>query len=79
MKLGNIFKDIQEIHRTNLKGEEVFERYRRANIDFDSVPEQRRFSDEWRIEFFPNIYIRFIHHRKLSLNCYYRHKLLQIS
>lgn len=47
--------------QTNLKGErgeEVeslkVERYGRANIDFDSVSEQRRLNEGSSVEFFPN-------------------------
>lgn len=52
------FKKIIGRRQTNLKGEEVeslkVERYGRANIDFDSVSEQRRLNEGSSVEFFPN-------------------------
>lgn len=60
MRVGTFKKIIGRRH-TNLKGErgeEVeslkVERYGRANIDFDSVSEQRRLNEGSSVEFFPN-------------------------
>lgn len=60
MRVGT-FKKIIGRRQTNLKGkrgEEVeslkVERYGRANIDFDSVSEQRRLNEGSSVEFFPN-------------------------
>lgn len=76
MRVGT-FKKIIGRRQTNLKGErgeEVeslkVERYGRANIDFDSVSEQRRLNEGSSVEFFPNALYSYIFIRVSNrINC----------